>query len=407
MSETLVNLATVGSDELQAMPVGVFTAGLEQMSGEAIARFRKMRKLSATHRSALEKYLAAHPEKRSGDVRETVAVTERSATAQKQKAAPLSIREAGMLLTILLRMLAWWEGSEPEEVARRKGVRLRQRKPKTRRIVAAPEPQLRAQVTAPIVVEPEATHVSLLQKQWGEGFSLPGGKELALKIAEPVPFRPDGRYLDMTAGLGGGVRAIASHTGALIEAIEASHELAEVALAITDKMDMGEKVTIKVGAPDDVELMNNAYDAILLREVMFAMKDRDGFLTKLAYALKNDGSLVFTDFVFADDAGADDNQLLAEWQNTEDASPWNEAEYRAALERNHYKVERIDDLTQPYLTSIRTGWQRFHNYLETVKLPPETAPILLRETAIWLRRSQALESGRLRLIHVHATRQAS
>ena len=58
---TLVNLATVGSDELQAMPVGVFTSGLESMSADAIARFRRMRKLSATHRQALEKFLVEHP----------------------------------------------------------------------------------------------------------------------------------------------------------------------------------------------------------------------------------------------------------------------------------------------------------------------------------------------------------
>ncbi len=63
---TLVNLATVGSDELQTMPVAVFTAGLEQMSADAIVRFRRMRKLSDTHKVALERFLNDHPEKRAG-----------------------------------------------------------------------------------------------------------------------------------------------------------------------------------------------------------------------------------------------------------------------------------------------------------------------------------------------------
>ena len=62
-NSTLVNLATVGSDELQTMPVAMFMAGLEHMSADAIVRFRRMRKLSDKHKAALEQFLNEHPEK--------------------------------------------------------------------------------------------------------------------------------------------------------------------------------------------------------------------------------------------------------------------------------------------------------------------------------------------------------
>ncbi|MEQ9527233.1 MAG: hypothetical protein RIF42_02390, partial [Parvibaculaceae bacterium] len=84
--------------------------------------------------------------------------------------------------------------------------------------------------------------------------------------------------------------------------------------------------------------------------------------------------------------------------------PWTEAEYRAALEAQDYKVERFDDLTAAYLPFIKEGLRRFHDCLQNAKFPPETLTTLMREGNIWLARSQALETGQLSFVHIHARR---
>ncbi len=81
-----------------------------------------------------------------------------------------------------------------------------------------------------------------------------------------------------------------------------------------------------------------------------------------------------------------------------------EAEYRAALEAQDYKVERFDDLTAAYLPFIKEGLRRFHDCLQNAKFPPETLTTLMREGNIWLARSQALETGQLSFVHIHARR---
>ena len=128
MSDTaLVNLATVGSDELQAMPVAVFTSALESMSGDAIARFRRMRKLSATHRQALEKFLVEHPDKRPGQQDVSDSKGDKKSPPKKARST-----ETGIVMEGLLRLIAWWEGMDTDDVARAKGVARRKRKRKRR-----------------------------------------------------------------------------------------------------------------------------------------------------------------------------------------------------------------------------------------------------------------------------------
>src|SRR5690606_34370998 len=77
------------------------------------------------------------------------------------------------------------------------------------------------------------------------------------------------------------------------------------------------------------------------------------------------------------------------------------------LEAQGYKVERFDDLTAAYLPFVKEGLRRFHDCLQNAKFPPETITTFMREGNIWLARSQALETGQLSFVHIHARRVAS
>lgn len=420
--DALVNLATVGSDELQAMPAAVFTSALEHMSAEAIVRFRRMRKLSALHRSALEKYLAEHPDKRpSGSDTEAdnpvAKPGKASAKAGKKekknkKEKKKKNTEAGLIMEMVLRLIAWWEGMETDDVAEAKGIKRRQKKkvaPPPAPKVAAPAPA----VTKPAPQEmPELTRVELIQKLWGDGFSLPGGKEFALRVAAPVNFIPGGRYLDLAPGLGGGMRAVAAAGKVTISGIEADDELAATGHALSDSLGMGGTAPIRpVGpeglGPEDFRT-DGGYQAIFMREAMFAVEERERMLAELWEALTEDGSLVLTDFVFADGVGSEteESPAVIQWRAAEGQAiyPWTMTEYRDAFASQDYKLERMTDLTSVYLPFIQAGWRQFHDCLQNAKLPPETATTLIREANIWLARSQALETNQLRLVHIHVQR---
>ncbi|MEX0838861.1 MAG: hypothetical protein WD034_04950 [Parvibaculum sp.] len=417
MSDTaLVNLATVGTDELQAMPVAVFTSGLESMSADAIVRFRRMRKLSAMHRQALEKYLVEHPEKRP---RQNGAESEAD---EKTDAKAVRPKEAGLVMEFLLRLIAWWEGMDTDDIARVKGVTRRkkkkkkkeEKKKKEKKVAPAPKPQAavpppEATDTPAETPEPPALgRIDIIQKLWGDGFSLPGGSEFAIKLVRPLGFEKDGLYLDLAPGLGGAMRAIATTFGVTIKGLETDAQLATAGHELSERAAVATTAPI-VACPDGFAAEDfepeSQHTAIFIREALFAVEDKQAMFTFIGRALRDGGALMFTDFVLAG-GGIDDNALMV-WSNAEAAPvfPWTEAQYRDALESQHYKIESIDDLTAEYLPLIHAGWRHFHDCLQNAKLPPETAAMLMREGNAWLARSRALETGMLRLLRVHALRQ--
>ncbi|PKQ02341.1 MAG: hypothetical protein CVT73_18805 [Alphaproteobacteria bacterium HGW-Alphaproteobacteria-12] len=408
-NSSLVNLATVGSDELQAMPVDIFTSGLETMSAEAIVRFRRLRKLSAKHRSALEKFLVEHPEKRpGGGPADSGAHTKNPSAGAGAKAdKPKKPHgEAGLIMEFLLRVIAWWEGMETDDVAKAKGITRRPRKKTTVAARKPNTPQPPAHPCAPPALLPPLNRVELMQRLWGEGFSLPGGTDFAIRIAAPAGFKPDGRYLDLAPGLGGGMRAVAQAHGVTILGVEPDEELAAVAQSFSDAAGMSETASVHAGPADFVPA--NGYAAIFMREAIFTVEDRERIFATAAHALAEGGSLVLTDFVLADSVGteAPESEAVVHWRAAEPdgAFPLKEAEYRTAFAEQDYKLDRFDDLTADYLPLIQAGLRQFHDCLQNAKLPPETATTLIREGSIWLARSQALETGQLRLVHIHAVR---
>lgn len=406
-NRTLVNLATVGSDELQAMPITVFNACLEQMSADAIARFRRLRKLNASQRSAVEHFLA----KKSG----LPATPSRGASERPQQSgekgkpadgATQGPAQASFWTDLMLRLAAWWEGADTDALARSRGIQRWRRPAKAKTLPAAvPAPAREEAPQAP----PPLTRVELLQKLWGDGFSLPGGAAFALRIAKTATLNKNALCLDLSPGLGGGMRVVAQTLGVRIHGIESDTELAEAAAALSSATGMNDEAPVRAAGDDglgreDFEPVGG-HAAIFMREAMFAVEGRERMLAAMHEALEADGSLILTDFVIANDGHAD-APAVAHWRAAEPhyAEPWTEAEYRAALEAQHYKVERFDDLTPDYLPLVKEGLRRFHDCLQNVKLPPETLPILMREGNLWLARSQALETGQLSLVHIHARR---
>ncbi len=405
---TQVNLATVGSDELKAMPIAVFNACLAQMSAEAIARFKRMRKLSDVQKAAVERALteAAQGKKpvRGEGAAPGPAKSEGGKAAPAEAAASKQPVQASFLKDLLLRIAAWWDGVDTDALARSRGIK--RWKPRTKIKEPAPE-AAPPEEPAP---SPPLTRVELLQRLWGEGFSLPGGGDFALRVAAPARLAKGDICLDLAPGLGGGMRTIAQATGAHLTGIESDRELAQAAAALSEAAGMTETASIRPaefsGLDDGDFGPAGQYSAVMMREAMFAVDDREGMLAAIHRSLKDDGSLLLTDFVLDGDPDRPVSQAVAHWRTAEPdgADPWTEADYREALAAQDYIVERFDDITAKYLPLVKEGLRRFHDCLQNAKLPPETLPILMREGNLWLARNQALESGHLSLVLIQARR---
>ncbi len=406
MSESAtINLATVGTAELEAMSVKVFSACLDTMSGDAIARFRRMRKLSNSHRVALEKYLVDHPEKRPGGVGEAPPPAHKSdKEAAAKSGKPAGIARRAPFSDFRKRLRAWWEGIDVKDLDKAQAD-----KPAAAHIAppARKAPASVAQAKAPQAPAPAApvpaTDVEILQMLWGEGFNLPGGEEFTMKLLDGVDLPAGQPCLDITAGLGGGLRAIAGQRQVVVEGLESEAVLAAAGHALSERGGMAATAPIRHADPMAVELPAKHYGAIFLRETLFAHEDRRKLLSHLIPSLRPAASLVLTDFVLADRKPG--GQALQAWRAAEPQKPrpFTVDEYAELLDALRFNVRACDDLSTEYGAFIQAGWKRLHTCLQTAKLPPETATMLMNEGKVWLARSRALESGQLRLVSIKAT----
>lgn len=422
MSESAtINLATVGTAELEAMSVQVFTSCLERMSGDAIARFRRMRKLSNHHRQALEKYLVAHPEKRPGGPGEQDAPAASPAKSGKPAGTP----KRAPFPDFKLRLRAWWEGVSVGELALLDAARAKAAAEKSKPVKKAEAPAPARKPTAKPEAAPVAPKVAtaeiaadsstpvaaeetpldrfqIIQTLWGDGFHLPGGEEFALCLAEGIKFVPGKPCLDLSAGLGGTARSLANAHHVIIEGLEADPELAAAGQALSEKFGFGQTAPVRSAPAETEKFEDGRYQTIFAREVLFKSPNRKKLLAKLHRALTADGALVITDFALSTDDVND--PAFATWRASEPGNPLPARidEYGELLAELKFDVNAFEDLTAEYLPLIQAGWRRLHTCLQNAKLPPETATMLMSEGNLWLARSRALESGRLRLLHFTA-----
>lgn len=401
--DATINLATVGTAELEGMSTQVFAGCLDTMSGDAIERFKRMRKLSANHRSALEKYLVEHPEKRPGGESYAAAAPAKAAkpapaVKPAKTKAPIKAVTSGKAkrpspFLVLKRLLrAWWVGVAEKDLD---AYDKNSGKTASNAVPAAP-----AAKAAPAVVSKpammEISRAEMLQMLWGEGFSLPGGEAFTEKLLNGVSVPEGYPCLDITAGLGGGTSVAANLHKTIVEGIEADPHLAEAAKTRA----ANEHAPIVCGDPTIQSFADKTYGAIFARETLFTVPDRKKLLANLVPSLRPLGTIVLTDFMLTDRKTG--SPEMKAWRETEPvrALPYTIEEYTELLDLNKFSVRGCDDLSTEYIDFIQAGWKRLHACLQTAKFSPETAAMLMAEGDVWLARCRALESGQLRLISI-------
>ena len=400
---TTLNLATVGTAELEAMSVPVFASCLDTMSGDAIKRFKKMRKLSASHRSALEKHLIEHPEKLDG--MSPPAPTRASIPDGQNKMSREHDRRGGFA-DFKRRLKAWWEGEVLKEAKPTKKAEEKKKKTPKPKPAAAKPVDVVAPAPAQAAVERRPAFMNkaeMLEMLWGEGYELPGGATFAQKLRQNAKLVDGERCLDITAGLAGDACALAQHHKITIEALECDAELMGNARATITKAGLEDAVILSMQDAATTPFANQTYAAVFAREKLFTLPDREKLMANIAPALCPNGMMIITDFMLAERSS--DNEVLKDWHKTEPVMPipLTQDEYNELFVANGLTVDECNDLSEDYIRFIHEGWKRLHSFLQTAKLSPETAAMLITEGNMWLGRCKMLEAGQLRLINMVGT----
>ncbi len=395
-------LATMSSSELRKISERELVNGLADMSPTAIDRFRRMRKLTTEHNSALDTFLRQHPEKRmtaSGEApANKKAVKANSKTVSKPAVKPAAKKvtaEDDGYVQLWMRMRAWWDGVDLEEASS---------KPKNK--TNWPKPRMDIDVdkhedTSEILLK---NRLEVMQHLWGEGNSLPGGSDLISKIIDPFSLKKGMTVADFNAGLGGGTRYLTRSTGAIVQGFDSDKDIAEVGHGISKAIGADETAPVSHLNFDNLETAfdQSAFDLVLAREFLFSVQDRKAFFTSIADALKPDGTLIFTDYCLAD--RSPENKAIVSWRQIDPLTPRpaTGGEHREMLTSLRYDVKSMDDISDAYVSAIQSGWKSIVESLKSGNFSRAYVDALMQEGQIWLSRSRAIESGHLRVVKTRA-----
>ena len=289
-----------------------------------------------------------------------------------------------------VRFLAWWHGLEPDALVKQPAP-AKKLSPESIRIDREPTAE-----------ELLAARLALLQRVWGDGCLEPGGAEYTRYLIKPLVPSPDKSLLDLAAGMCGGVNSVADEYGLWVDAMEPDPDLLAAAQAFCERLGLEKKIKLSGYDPEKLTLPKKKYDCILARERFYLFPDKLEVLHAVCGAFKPGGQLLFTDLALAD--RGKENEAVAHWREALPAAPslWTMEEYQECLAELKFDVRIFADDTNAWRAQIVRGWSKFVGDLTSEVLDRVFVDALMIEAELWHDQVQALESGQLRFVRVHA-----
>lgn len=234
-----------------------------------------------------------------------------------------------------VRLKAWWLGEEAAEVfARRKledsdGFDDESAGGEAEDVHPSP-PKEDSSTTEPADTGTYWTpaRISAAQMVWGPGFAGPGDEAYLMSLVNVAGLTADMSIIDLSAGLGGALRALSERFGGLwIYAMEMSPELAKAGMEHTRMAGMKKNVPIEGFDPAKPE-WKKKFDFAFARETFYQIEKKEIVLLAIAKSLKPTGKCLLTDLVVREEGLS--SPALDAWKASEPnpVHPWSVDRYQ-------------------------------------------------------------------------------
>ena len=269
------------------------------------------------------------------------------------------------------------------------------------RLIARLRGRGRGRVAAAAHAETRLDSVTARQWLWGEGFVAPGGREHVLALAAPLRLGPGMSLLDVSAGIGGAVRALAQDFRIDAAGLERDLELARIGMALSVDRRLARRAPVGVYDPESFDLPAARYDCVLAREASYALREKERFWRVVMQGLRPEGALVATEFARTQGG---DRGALERWAPPSKHKPllWTLERYEDCLKSLGFEIREIVDMTDEYRALVLAGWTRLMQRPELHRIPRAAFGPIIDEAERSMRTVQAFDAGALRLLRFHA-----
>lgn len=306
-----------------------------------------------------------------------------------------------------LRLKAWWEGYDTSDLQKRWAARNGTAAEEVR---SRPEPQPVEETTEPEAEVPldrkhmpwDDRRVEIAELVWGEGYCGPGGPENVIAMSKLLSLSPEMSMLVLGAELGGPARTLAQHFGVWISGYEADQQLVDAGMKISERKGMAKKAPILHYDFEDPAPFERRFDRIFTKEYLSHIKNIDLLFTRVEDSLKDDGLMLITSYVLADEQAAFD-PTLREWLQKEPVPHHLKTpqEIVKSLDKAGFAVRVNEDITEHYQHLVQSTWRKADMYVSSLMKKGEEGKtlveILLKEAELWAERGRLFDTEKLRV----------
>ncbi|HYD32136.1 MAG TPA: methyltransferase domain-containing protein [Azospirillaceae bacterium] len=302
-------------------------------------------------------------------------------------------------LSLKTRLYAWWEGYDLSGLKRR-GKDHDGKEHALAGAKAHPSAAASAEEKPPRPGELDrhgkplwsASRIEVAEKIWGEGFVSPGGDEHIPYLLKPLGLNSAMSALDLSAGMGGTVRMMATKFSAWATGLEASPVLAERGMAQSTKHGMAQKAPIEHYDPENFSY-GRRFDCAFAKETFFTVQNKAGLIEGVLECIKSPGQLLFTDYVV--EANPRSPEVIRNWADHEPLEPhvWTVDQWSALLRKERLDVRIVEDISDTHIHSVLTAIKTLTDFLEQHAMDRGTKVNVVDEVEMWARRVAALQAG--------------
>jgi len=217
-----------------------------------------------------------------------------------------------------------------------------------------------------------------------------------LTLVAPLGLGPGKQFLDVAAGLGGAVRAVAQRLNADAVGLERDALLAHAGMAMSAARGLARRALVRPYDPESFDLPFAAYDGALAREATHEVRDKERFLRVVKQGLKLAAPFVLVDFML--DRGGGDAASLADWA----PHLWTRERYEDCCKSLGFEISAVADESDAYRARVMEGWHALTRRDELHRIPRSDFVPILAEAERWTRTIQALDNHALRVIRIEA-----
>ena len=233
----------------------------------------------------------------------------------------------------------------------------------------------------------------------------PGGNLYCLHMAEVMALNGNVALLDLSSGLGGGLRLIVEKYGLWAVGMEPDENLAKKAMALSVEHKLNKNAPITTFDRNALDLPEEKFGGAMMRDLLCSVQNKAEFLKTVHGALRPHGHLVIEDFVLANpDAG--DDPAVKSWLAKDDRHPSLSTPkgIKDSIKQLGMNIHSLDDKSDEYRKIILNNWDNFVQSLKREDLTRSLVNNMMVEADFYLRQVRALESGKLRYLRLHASK---